>query len=202
MMRFASESEWAVPMSFDLSGGARWVIGSPEPDLSTCGKGKNLEYTLRATWEADSQGPIVAGASISCGTFDVISRVMAMVGRMDAVGGPLLVFSGDSPFVSNKLSFRAFPQAVVRTSRNAVSWGNSVPALLRALRPISSSSHCVRMDGCRRCRLPFIFIGVFRSLTADDLFKCSDPEARSGSCFASLELRKRSSEKMREGKPW
>jgi hypothetical protein len=63
----------------------------------------------------------VAGSSISGDTFDLISRVIVMVGRMDAVGGPLLDFGGDNPFVSSKLSFRTFPQAVFRTSRNAVS---------------------------------------------------------------------------------
>ena len=134
---------------------------------------------------------------------------------MDAVGGPLLDFGGDNLFVFGKLSFRIFPQAVVRTSRNAVSvllfaetmaiselvlgklqssfsiaqetdstddldfprlasGVNSAPVLLRALRLISS--HCVCMDGCCRCVVCFILIGVFRFWTADNRFILIDDE--------------------------
>ena len=159
---------------------------------------------------------MVAGSSISGETLDVISRVMVTVGRMDAVGGPLLDFGGDNLFVFGKLSFRTFPQAVVRTSRNAVSvllfaetmaiselvlgklqssfsiaqeadciddldfprlasGVNLVPVLLRVLRPISSS-HCVSMDGCCRCMVRFILIGVCRSWTADNRFILIDDE--------------------------
>jgi len=71
--------------------------------------------------------------------------------------------------------------------------------------------------------VPFILIGFLRSWTADDLFNLiddedswlvllldivseySDPEACSAGCFAGcfagLGLRKRSSAKIREGKP-
>lgn len=101
------------------------------------------------------------------------------------------------------------------------SWvSSSAPFLLRALLPISLLLLCVSMDRCCLFIVPLILIGVFRSWTADDLVnlindedlgppvhlldidsECSDPEACSEGCFLCLELRKRSSEKTRDGKP-
>ena len=47
---FASKSECALLMSFDISGGARWVICSAKFDLSPCGVGKNLECVNLESW--------------------------------------------------------------------------------------------------------------------------------------------------------
>ena len=95
----------------------------------------------------------------------------------------------------------------------------SALALEWAPLPVSSLSDCVCTGERCRFMLPLILIGVFRTWTADNLFdlitdegsflvllfdvvsKCPDPEAWSAGCFAGLVLRKRSSEKIREGKP-